>query len=173
MPCPLKPLEITFKFESMAADKKQNRKSPSEETIKALGNSIDECWNELTKSPPKRVPACFRLEEIYPSTWNNASGKENETIQPVGKVIQEQPCDDLDSILGKSINQSMKEAKNKLVPTILWGDDGNGNGLWYENELAVLFGRTNTGKSIYAVQIAEHITENLIKEYCILTWRCQ
>ena len=43
MPCPLKPLEITFKFESMAADKKQNRKSPSVETIKALGNSIDEC----------------------------------------------------------------------------------------------------------------------------------
>ena len=95
--------------------------------------------------------------------WNNASGKENETIQPVGEVIQEQPCDDLDSILGKSINQSMKEAKNKPVPTILWGDDGNGNGLWYENELAVLFGRTNTGKSIYAVQIVEHITKNINK----------
>lgn len=43
----------------------------------------------------------------------------------------------LDSILGKSINQSMKEAKNKPVLTILWGDDGKGNGLWYENELAV------------------------------------
>ena len=27
----------------------------------------------------------------------------------------------------------------------------------------MLFGRTNTGKSIYAVQIAEHITENLNK----------
>jgi len=31
----------------------------------------------------------------------------------------------------------MKEAKNKPVLTILWGDDGKGNGLWYENELAV------------------------------------
>ena len=162
MPCLLKPLEITFKFESMAADKKQNRKSPSEETIKALGNSIDECWNELNNLPQKEFPP-VQTGEIISSTWNNASGKENETIQPVGEVIQEQPCDDLDSILGKSINQSMKEAKNKPVPTILWGDDGNGNGLWYENELAVLFGRTNTGKSIYAVQIAEHITENLNK----------
>lgn len=47
----------------MAADKKQNRKSPSEETIKALGNSIDECWNELNNLPPKRVPAC--------SGWRN------------------------------------------------------------------------------------------------------
>ncbi|BDW75078.1 hypothetical protein BFINE_08730 [Bacteroides finegoldii DSM 17565] len=96
--------------------------------------------------------------------WNNVFEKENETIQPVGEVIQEQPRDDLDSILGKSINQSMKEAKNKPVLTILWGDDGKGNGLWYENELAVLFGRTNTGKSIYAVQIVEHITKILIKE---------
>ena len=146
----------------MAADKKQNRKSPSEETIKALGNSIDECWNELNNLPQKEFPP-VQVGEIISSTWNNASGKESETIQPVGEVIQEQPCDDLDSILGKSINQSMKEAKNKPVPTILWGDDGNGNGLWYENELAVLFGRTNTGKSIYAVQIAEHITKNLNK----------
>ncbi len=106
--------------------KKQNRKSPSEETIKALGNSIDECWNELNNLPQKEFPP-VQVGEIISSTWNNASGKESETIQPVGEVIQEQPCDDLDSILGKSINQSMKEAKNKPVPTILWGDDGNGN----------------------------------------------
>lgn len=28
MPCPLKPLEITFKFESMAADKKTKQEKP-------------------------------------------------------------------------------------------------------------------------------------------------
>lgn len=146
----------------MAADKRQNRKSTSEETIKALGNSIDECWNELNNLPKKEFPPVPTGEIISP-VWNNVFEKENETIQPVGEVIQEQPRDDLDSILGKSINQSMKEAKNKPVLTILWGDDGKGNGLWYENELAVLFGRTNTGKSIYAVQIVEYITKNLNK----------
>lgn len=38
----------------MAVDKKQNRKKTSEETIKALGNSIDECWNEVNNLPPKK-----------------------------------------------------------------------------------------------------------------------
>lgn len=60
----------------MAADKKQNRKSPSEETIKALGNSIDECWNELNNLPKKEFPP-VQTGEIISSTWNNASGKES------------------------------------------------------------------------------------------------
>lgn len=48
----------------MAADKKQNRKRPSEETVKALGNSIDECWNELNNLP-KKSSRLFRLEKSY------------------------------------------------------------------------------------------------------------
>ena len=31
--------------------------------------------------------------------------------------------------------------------------------LWYENELCVLFGASNCGKSIYAMQIAKHIAQ--------------
>ena len=53
------------------------------------------------------------------------------------------------------------EDQRKPVPEILWGGDGNGNALWFENEFAILFGRTNTGKSLYAVQIAEHISGRL------------
>ena len=55
------------------------------------------------------------------------------------------------------------EEQRKPVPEILWGSDGNGNALWFENEFAILFGRTNTGKSLYAVQIAEHISGRLGK----------
>lgn len=87
----------------MAADKRQNRKSPSEETIKALSNSIDEYWNELKNLSQKEFPPVPTGEIISP-VWNNAFEKENKTIQPLGEVIQEQPRDDLDSILGKSIN---------------------------------------------------------------------
>ena len=59
----------------MAANKKQNRKRPSEETVKALGNSIDECWNELNNLPQKEFPP-VQVGEIISSTWNNAFGKE-------------------------------------------------------------------------------------------------
>lgn len=31
--------------------------------------------------------------------------------------------------------------------------------LWYENELCVLFGASNCGKSIYAMQIAKHVAQ--------------
>lgn len=148
----------------MAADKKENRKRPSTEMAEILGNSINECWNELNNHLPKIKFSPIQVGDITSPIWRNDTFRETNETTRTEEVIQEQPRDNLDSILGKSINQSMKEAKDKPVPTILWGDDGNGNGLWYENELAVLFGRTNTGKSMYAVQIAEHITRNLNKE---------
>lgn len=33
--------------------------------------------------------------------------------------------------------------------------------LWYENEMCILFGASNCGKSIYAMQIAKHIAQEL------------
>lgn len=72
-------------------------------------------------------------------------------------------ADGLDFIMGQSLNSMMMKEQRKPVPEILWGGDGNGNALWFENEFAILFGRTNTGKSLYAVQIAEHISGQLGK----------
>ena len=49
--------------------------------------------------------------------------------------------------------QWMAEAANRPNPKSLWLS------LWYENEVACLFADTNMGKSIYAVQIAEHVSQ--------------
>lgn len=49
--------------------------------------------------------------------------------------------------------QWMAEAAIRPNPKSLWFS------LWYENEVACLFADTNMGKSIYAVQIAEHVSQ--------------
>ncbi len=49
--------------------------------------------------------------------------------------------------------QWLTEAASRPNPKSLWLS------LWYENEVACLFADTNMGKSIYAVQIAEHVSQ--------------
>ena len=51
--------------------------------------------------------------------------------------------------MNEAINSGVKEGKRAA----LWKN------LWYEKELTILFGETNTGKSLLAVQIAEQIAK--------------
>ena len=53
----------------------------------------------------------------------------------------------------KSANQVIDEAKNRPVPSKLFGQ------LWFEHEVCILFADTNVGKSILAVQIADGISK--------------
>jgi archaellum biogenesis ATPase FlaH len=50
------------------------------------------------------------------------------------------------------VNTWVNEAKEQPIPSLLF------SGLWYETDLCILFGDTNTGKSILAVQIADSIS---------------
>ncbi len=54
----------------------------------------------------------------------------------------------------KSINQTIKEASTRPDPQPLWLS------LWYEGEVCCLFADSNLGKSIYAMQIADHIAKS-------------
>lgn len=51
----------------------------------------------------------------------------------------------------KTANETIKEAQRRPDPKPLWLS------LWYEGEVCCLFADSNLGKSIYAVQIGEHI----------------
>lgn len=54
----------------------------------------------------------------------------------------------------KTANASIDEAKQMKIPDQLFDH------LWYENEICIFFGDSNAGKSIFAVQIAEAISEH-------------
>lgn len=54
-----------------------------------------------------------------------------------------------------SANQTMERAKSIKQPRQLWGD------FWMENEVCCLFADSNVGKSILAVQIADHVARNM------------
>jgi len=54
----------------------------------------------------------------------------------------------------RTANQCLTDAKSQPVPTNLF------NSLWFENELTILFADTGIGKSIYAVQIADSISQS-------------
>ena len=54
----------------------------------------------------------------------------------------------------RTANQCLTDAKGQPVPTNLF------NSLWFENELTILFADTGIGKSIYAVQIADTISQS-------------
>ena len=58
----------------------------------------------------------------------------------------------------KTANRTILEASQKPTPRSLW------DGFWYEGELSCLFADSNVGKSILAVQIADHIaqTDNVL-----------
>ena len=58
----------------------------------------------------------------------------------------------------KSANRTILEASQKPTPRSLW------DCFWYEGELSCLFADSNVGKSILAVQIADHIarTDNVL-----------
>lgn len=53
----------------------------------------------------------------------------------------------------KSANDTLREAQLRPDPKPLWLS------LWYEGEVCCLFADSNLGKSIYAVQIGEHIAQ--------------
>lgn len=85
--------------------------------------------------------------------WNSivieAENKLNSWIQERDKKYQ-----DADTALPhivKSPRQWVEEVEYLPNPKQLWLD------FWYQNEIACLFGDANLGKSIYAVQIANHI----------------
>ena len=133
----------------------------------SLNASLEKCWNDAESSLPY-IPLVVPPIEV-PEFNLFGSGKEWHAEREDGYTASATPkdtqpaeeADELDFIMGKSLNSMMMEEKRKPVPEILWGGDGNGNALWFENEFAILFGRTNTGKSLYAVQIAEHISGRL------------
>ena len=146
---------------------------PDEKTIASLNASLEKCWNDA-ESPLPYIPLVVPPIEV-PEFNLFGNGKEwhtereDEYTTPVTPAStprdtqQADGADELDFIMGQSLNSMMMEEQRKPVPEILWGSDGNGNALWFENEFAILFGRTNTGKSLYAVQIAEHISGRLGK----------
>lgn len=140
---------------------------PDEKTIASINASLEKCWNDA-ESPLPYIPLVVPPIKV-PEFNLFGSGKEWHAEREDGYTAPATPkdtqpaeeADELDFIMGKSLNSMMMEEKRKPVPEILWGGDGNGNALWFENEFAILFGRTNTGKSLYAVQIAEHISGRL------------
>ncbi len=142
---------------------------PDEKITASLNASLEKCWNDA-ESPLPYIPLVVPPIEV-PEFNLFGSGKEWQTEREDGYTApatpkdtqQAEEADGLDFIMGQSLNSMMMEEKRKPVPEILWGGDGNGNALWFENEFAILFGRTNTGKSLYAVQIAEHISGRLGK----------
>lgn len=58
----------------------------------------------------------------------------------------------LDLLVVSSMNNCIDEAKSLPIPRKLF------SGFWYEGELAILFADTGVGKSLLAVQIADHIS---------------
>lgn len=146
---------------------------PDEKIIASLNASLEKCWNDA-ENPLPYIPLVVPPIEL-PEFNLFGNGKEWHTEREDGytepaipastpkDTQQADGADELDFIMGQSLNSMMMEEQRKPVPEILWGGDGNGNALWFENEFAILFGRTNTGKSLYAVQIAEHISGRLGK----------
>ncbi len=76
---------------------------------------------------------------------NDANNEDNMTGAKIAKLSR---AFDI-----RPAKQWMAEAANRPNPKSLWLS------LWYENEVACLFADTNMGKSIYAVQIAEHVSQ--------------
>ena len=143
---------------------------PDEKITASLNASLEKCWNDA-ESPLPYIPLVvppIEVPEFNPfgngKEWHMEREDEYTTPASTPRDTQQADgADGLDFIMGQSLNSMMMEEQRKPVPEILWGGDGNGNALWFENEFAILFGRTNTGKSLYAVQIAEHISGELGK----------
>ena len=143
---------------------------PDEKTIASVNASLEKCWNDA-ENPLPYIPLVvppIEVPEFNPfgngKEWHTEREDEYTTPASTPRDTQQADgADELDFIMGQSLNSMMMEEQRKPVPEILWGGDGNGNALWFENEFAILFGRTNTGKSLYAVQIAEHISGELGK----------
>lgn len=143
---------------------------PDEKTIASVNASLEKCWNDA-ENPLPYIPLVvppIEVPEFNPfgngKEWHMEREDEYTTPASTPRDTQQADgADGLDFIMGQSLNSMMMEEQRKPVPEILWGGDGNGNALWFENEFAILFGRTNTGKSLYAVQIAEHISGELGK----------
>lgn len=131
---------------------------PDEKTTASANASLEKCWSE-TESPLSHIPIVPLPFEVPKSRLFDYG--EEWYAESTAPATPADEADELDFIMGQSLNNMMMEEQRKPVPEILWGGDGKGNALWFENEFAILFGRTNTGKSLYAVQIAEHISGEL------------
>lgn len=81
----------------------------------------------------------------------------NQITNPVEVIRQEVINQENNNTIGiftiKTLNQTIDDASNRPVPKDLY------HSLWYEGEIACLFADTNLGKSIYAVQIGDHISK--------------
>lgn len=69
------------------------------------------------------------------------------------KAKEEPSIKATDLFIIKTANEFIKEAKQRPVPKMLFGE------LWFESEISILFADSNVGKSILAVQIADSITK--------------
>lgn len=67
-------------------------------------------------------------------------------------ISQTQAGDNKGLFTVKPANEWIKQAKNRPVPQMLFGE------FWFEGELSILFADTNLGKSILAVQIGNSIS---------------
>lgn len=106
---------------------------PDEKIIASLNASLEKCWNDA-ESPLPYIPLVVPPIEV-PEFNLFGSGKEWHAEREDGYTAPATPkdtqpaeeADELDFIMGKSLNSMMMEEKRKPVPEILWGGDGNGN----------------------------------------------
>lgn len=104
------------------------------------------------------------VTDIY-KRYADDFGKFHKNPQPSSQeandpVTDRNTCNSRDSVtnvtedffLVRTANQTMKDASERPIPNMLFGE------FWFEGELCILFADTNLGKSILAVQIADSIS---------------
>ncbi|MCD8291606.1 MAG: AAA family ATPase [Prevotella sp.] len=74
---------------------------------------------------------------------------EQEALKMCQEIIDNAPKENYGIFVGEDFNPMIKRVKNEPNPKQLFLS------LFYENELAILFGPTNCGKSLFAIMIAE------------------
>lgn len=76
--------------------------------------------------------------------------EDKENIFKPAEIISIKPTS---FFIRKRTNQWIEEAKKRPIPNMLFGE------FWYEGEVCVLFGDSNCGKSILAVQVGNAISQ--------------
>ncbi len=91
-----------------------------------------------------------------------------EVQQPI--YLKEDPLDETFSeplLLFRTANETIESAKLKPIPRMLLSE------FWHEDEICILFADTNTGKSIFGVQIADSISKGIPIKGFKMTAKCQ
>jgi RecA-family ATPase len=88
-------------------------------------------------------------------------------LDDLGKIHNNEPKQNNDLLLCKSVNKWNYEASSKPIPKQLFGE------LWFENEISILFASSNVGKSLLAVQIANSISNGYSIEPLLMQARPQ